>query len=136
MYINQTILNQSWWTNPRPRIEIIAFRSEIIISLLAIILAIIIVYIYRNRSVVAQNYSRRWSKLLGYCALSLLMVLFSRWQTLPFLGSHLVEGLIISFFIAGALILFFVKMFKLPKQLALELQEQTTDKYLPKPKGK
>lgn len=118
---------------PRPE-----WRSEFLWLLViffasAILLALILIIIKIPTSVIIRQ---QYLNLLLTCGLIGLWLVFSRWQSLPYLASRflLVVLLIIMIGWLGKIIIY-IKV-TLPKTQMRQTRENQREKYLPQPKNK
>ena len=109
---------------------------SILFGLLLIVALIIFLTTKKQKSII-KNYFNRIINLLLFTGIAGLILIFCRWQGIPYLGSRLMLYiLLLTFIIWGGFIIWF-RLVILPKEIAELKAKERFKKYLPKQsKGK
>jgi uncharacterized membrane protein YdcZ (DUF606 family) len=101
---------------------------------LLIILAVVLGLLSKKKIIPIKKLYRGIQNLFLYTGIIGLILIFFRWQGLPYLGSRLMVILLGLFFIVWLLLIILYRFFTLPK-IIIEIQERENfEKYLPQKK--
>lgn len=126
------LTNWAWLSDSRLVSSGFWLSATLIITLLALVVSFILSKYYRPGFQSLLDLKNSWIKLINYCAFFSLVVLFGRWQQLPFLGMRLLHALIGAVFILVGVSLIILRLTRAEKQIRQESVENKLNKYLPK----
>lgn len=126
------LTNWAWLSNSRPISSGFWLSTVLIITLLALVVSFVFGKYYRPEFKSLLNLKNSWIKLINYCAFFSLVVLFGRWQQLPFLGMRLLHVLIGAVFILVGVFLIILRLTRAKKQIRQKSIENKLNEYLPK----
>lgn len=135
MIAAQSLSNWSWWIDPNPPLTPYLLWGVLGISTAVLLLALLIIWRYQPSSPALRNYRNSWATLLISCAVGSFVILFARWQMLPYLGLRLLHGADAIVFILYSIWLL-IRIFRVRQQIQMEQKNNLLQRYLPKTKNK
>jgi len=99
---------------------------------LFLIIALIIILVTKKQKQIFRNYFNRIVNLLLFAGLAGLVLVFCRWQGIPYLGSRLMMYILILILIIWASYIIWYRLTVLPKKIAELKNKERFEKYLPR----
>lgn len=123
----------SWLMEPNPNPEGPYFYSVIPLSIL-VFFALYLWFKSKNRFYVLKRLYRWIACWLFVSGLIGLILIFCRWQSIPYFNSRLVFLFLIVIFTAWGIFIFLSQGVKLPGEIRRKNEQKKFDQYLPKKK--
>jgi len=99
---------------------------------LLLIVALIIFLTTKKQKSIIKNYFNRIINLLLFIGVAGLILIFCRWQGIPYLGSRLIFYLLLIVFIVWGGFVVWFRIFIFPKKMAKLREREQIEKYLPR----
>lgn len=126
------LTNWIWLSDSRPVSSGFWLSTVLTITLLALVVSFILSKYYQPKFQSLLRHKNSWIKLINYCAFFSLVVLFGRWQQLPYLGMRLLHALIGAVFILVGVLLIILRLTTIKKKIRQESINNKLNEYLPK----
>jgi len=102
---------------------------------LLLVIALIIIFLTRKQKQIFKNYFNRIVNILLFAGLTGLILVFCRWQGIPYLGSRLMMYVLLLILIIWGSYTIWYRLVFLPKKITELKAKERFEKYLPKKKG-